>query len=527
MKRLSWGNVWTRGWKATLGLALGLAASRAAAEEVEWHAAPAPPPAVSILAPVPLPASPARPPASPDGFRPVSFSADTDAGSRVIFRAQMSDAPKAMPVGLPDGPNDPPAKKAAAGPPATEVLPPPTAILPGGDACGCAAGNPDGCGAFGVNDCCAPPTHCFWITTEGLVWWLKGQHVPPLVTAGLPIAALPGALGQPGTVVLFGGKMEGDDARGGARIHAGWWFDEEHTLGVDGGFFGLGQQSARFSAASLGTPALFRPFLNPGFAFNPATGTFVAIPPTQDAEAVAFPGALAGAVNVRLTSQFWGYDANLRTNLFNGCFPCLPGSGWTVDGYAGFRGLGLDENLLVSERLVSLVPGAPGLIALQDQFQTRNRFSGGQLGLDTELRWGDWFLSLGSRVALGDVHQSVTISGGTATTDAMGGIMFSSGGLLTQSSNIGHYTRDRFGVMSEGTINVGYQVTSWFRVFAGYNIIYLSTVVRPAAQINPAVNPTLIPLNGTTPVGPALPSFTFRSTDFFAQGLNLGLEFRW
>jgi hypothetical protein len=530
MNRLSWGRVLRRWWQTSLGLSLSLAATSASAGEIEWHAvsnAPSATPAVTMLAPVPLPDSRPGQPSEPGPLRAVSFSGGNDADTRVIFRAQMSDPPKAMPVGLPDGPNDPPAKKPFDGAPMPHVLPAPTSLWGScepGPGPSCAGGNPDGCGAFCANDCCGVPSNAFWVSAEALVWWVKGQALPPLVTVGSPTDALPGALGQPGTAVVFGGDNVGNAARGGGRMRAGWWFDEEHTLGIDGGFFVLGQQLTSFAGSSPGNPAVFRPFFNPGFAFDPATGTFVRIAPTPDAEAVAFPGALGGNISVRLTSQLWGYDANLRTHLWNGC--CGPWA-WTVDGYTGFRALGLDEKLDINERLISLIPGTPGSITVEDRFGTHNRFYGWQVGFDTELRYGNWFVDLGTKVALGDVHQTVNIFGQTQVTDVFGGVITSPGGLLAQSSNIGRHTRDRLAVLPEGTFNVGYQVTNWFRVYAGYNILYLSNVARPAAQINTVVNPTLIPLNGTSFVGPAQPSFTFRSTDFFAQGLNLGLEFRW
>ena len=53
-------------------------------------------------------------------------------------------------------------------------------------------------------------------------------------------------------------------------------------------------------------------------------------------------------------------------------------------------------------------------------------------------------------------------------------------------------------------------------------------MVRPGEQIDVAVNSTQVPtsvLFGPL-TGPARPAFNFRQSDFWAQGLNLGLEFR-
>src|SRR5437879_5413244 len=45
-----------------------------------------------------------------------------------------------------------------------------------------------------------------WVRGEYLLWWLRDSAPPPLVTTGPASAQVPGALGQPGTVVLFGGQ---------------------------------------------------------------------------------------------------------------------------------------------------------------------------------------------------------------------------------------------------------------------------------------------------------------------------------
>ena len=62
------------------------------------------------------------------------------------------------------------------------------------------------------------------------------------------------------------------------------------------------------------------------------------------------------------------------------------------------------------------------------------------------------------------------------------------------------------------------------RVFVGYDFLYLSDVVRAGDQVNLAVNPN--PLRGVTG-GPAQPVFIVRPSDFWAQGVNFGLEFRY
>ena len=75
----------------------------------------------------------------------------------------------------------------------------------------------------------------------------------------------------------------------------------------------------------------------------------------------------------------------------------------------------------------------------------------------------------------------------------------------------------------------GHDITDHLRIYAGYNFIYLNDVVRPADQINLNVNPRFQPsAAGPGPAtGPRQPSFFFRSSDYWAQGFNAGLMYRY
>ncbi|HEY1859848.1 MAG TPA: BBP7 family outer membrane beta-barrel protein, partial [Gemmataceae bacterium] len=202
----------------------------------------------------------------------------------------------------------------------------------------------------------------------------------------------------------------------------------------------------------------------------------------------------------------------------------------------GFRYVGLADNLQIGEAL-TVLPAATGVtqvvpvgttFQVSDRFHTSNRFYGGHVGLDTEYRRGRWFLDLKGKVALGSNHEVVNIGGNTIVTAPGAAPVNLTGGLLALSSNIGRFSRDMFVVAPEATINLGYQVTPAMRVFVGYNFLYLSNVVRAGNQIDPIVNPNLIPsTTGTTPSLPVRPAFAFKGTDFWAQGVNFGLEFRY
>jgi hypothetical protein len=359
-----------------------------------------------------------------------------------------------------------------------------------------------------VPDCA--PERCLWFDAEFLLWWVKGDPLPPLLTTS-PQGSL-GILGRPGTQVLFGGKDEDDGVRPGARFTLGAWLDECDT-GVEATFLFLGRRAADFRAGSTGDPLLARP------VFNLATGA-------EDSQlvAVAANPSLAnllptsGVFAASYESSLWGLELNGLRNL-------SAGTGHRVDALGGVRFLTLDERLDVAEALL-ISPGAvegPGtLLQIHDGFRTGNQFYGPQAGLRALWSCDRWSLLVQGKLSMGVVHQTADVEGTTVTTAAGGGTSVFSGGLLAQPSNLGHYARDNFAVLPEAGLTVGCRLTPWLRATFGYNFLYLSSAVRQGEQINRVVDVRQLP---PAPPAPAQPTFPFRATDFWAQGLDFGLEF--
>ncbi len=366
---------------------------------------------------------------------------------------------------------------------------------------------------------CSGECHCcpldrLYGSAEYLLWTIKGSRFPPLVTTGLVQGGgVGGNLGGPGTFVLFGGSTADNEERSGGRFTLGYWLDDCQIYGLEGSYFFLGQRSIGFNANSNTIPVLARPF------FNVNAGM-------EDREVVAAPGLATGSVGVSSSSRLWGWEANLRRNVCCGC--C-----YRLDLLTGFRYLELDEGLRVTED-VQVLPNAPSPLAgdhfdVSDSFDTRNRFYGGQIGAAAEIRRGRWALGWNGKVALGDVRQVVNIEGSQLLVTPQGGVQRFQGGLLALPSNIGEVTRDRFAVVPETGINLSYQVTPRLRLFVGYTFLYFSNVVRPGDQIDRALDVAQIP-NVPSPPPPAgliHPAVLFKSTDFWAQGVNFGVEFRY
>ncbi len=367
-----------------------------------------------------------------------------------------------------------------------------------------------------------PATDRYFVQAEYLLWWVNRGDIPVLATtAPEPNPADPNAtvgfLGRPGSSVLLGPGGFGSTARNGFRVRAGAWLD--NGCGIDGSFFFLGQRTNRFEIASPQFPVITRPIFAPNV--NPVTGQ-----PIGEFGEVVAGGGTQGRLLVEQSSRLWGADLNFRSCINR---TCVARSEWFV----GYRHLNLDEDLRVSELIVAGPNDAPQpagtRIFVQDQFQARNRFHGGQVGLAMGRQWGRIVADARASVALGVTHQIVDIAGsqllqqpGQATPSTF------AGGLLAAGPNLGRFTNNEFSVVPELTFNVGYMLTPTVRAYVGYNFLYWTNVARPGNQIDRVVDLTFVP--NSPPVaysGVNRPQPTFHQSDLWAQGLQLGMEVRW
>jgi hypothetical protein len=94
---------------------------------------------------------------------------------------------------------------------------------------------------------------------------------------------------------------------------------------------------------------------------------------------------------------------------------------------------------------------------------------------------------------------------------------------------MGHFHRDEFAVLPEIGVKLGYRLTDAILLTAGYSFLYWSEVARPGDQVDLALNPSQLPTSsgGGTLMGAARPAATLHSTDFWAHGLNVGIELRY
>lgn len=369
------------------------------------------------------------------------------------------------------------------------------------------------------NSCWANDPGPYWVRAEWLLWDTSGMNLPALITTGPPSDA-PGALGQQGTQILFGAEEVNSCAVSGGRIRFGRWLGPCQSWGIEGEYFSLENQTTQFIGSSRGSPVLARPF------FDVLNGEETSLP-------IAAPNTSEGTVVATATSGFQGVGVSLRHTLccknlcYPGiCQPCTVPGGNRVGVLAGYRYLRLDDNVSVIEGVTSLdQQEEDGSFVLSDRFDTTNQFHGAEIGFVWELRRCRWSLELLSKLALGNTRSGIRVNGATTFLDSEDANE-ETGGLLAQRTNIGNYTRDRFAVVPQIGATLGYNLTCRLKFTVGYSLIYWSQVIRAGDVISLDVNSNLIPPEVEPFTGPLRPQLVNCYTDYWAQGLNLGLDYR-
>jgi hypothetical protein len=341
---------------------------------------------------------------------------------------------------------------------------------------------------------------CLWGEADSLLWWMKHSPVSlPLVTSG------------PGNTVALGGHDVSMDLRTGARFTVGNWWDDEQCIGTSATYFFLTSETQRQSVRSGGEPG----------SLGLALPFFDVTLPGESSIRIAQPGAFAGAAMLSISNEMQGVE-------LNGLARILGHDSLRVHLLGGLRFWQFNEGLLLQTNSSS-VGLQPDALYTEDRFAARNNFWGGQIGVQVESRWNSLLLQVQGKVALGGMHEEVNTSGLLITNQFNhAGLQFFPSGYLAQPTNNGFPSRTRWAVLPELNLRVGYQVTAWLGVQVGYTFLYASSLVRPGDQIDRGINSTQSPaITGqpsTTALGPQRPAPMLNSTDFWAQGLTLGLS---
>ncbi|GAC1339837.1 MAG: hypothetical protein NVSMB18_08760 [Acetobacteraceae bacterium] len=376
----------------------------------------------------------------------------------------------------------------------------------------------------------------FYGSVEYLNWSVKDAPLSiPLVSTG-PSQNKEGFLVNAGTTILYGAPfapaLGGRDHQGfpdisGSRLTLGYRLDLPQLTAVELSGFALARRSVKFSAGgnTSGGPGIRIPVFS-NVAYAPGGGcdienASVCLVRGEDGVPVFLPDAVSGRVTIRNTLQLWGAD-------LTGVRTLAAGSGWELSGLAGPRYLQLSEGLGLTDTIV----GVPGTFfdgqrgTANDSFKTSNRFYGAALGLRGTYAYGPFSAELTGRLAVGLSHEVLSVQGiyrdaGPTMLPANAGQY----GIFAQPANEGRFSANKFAVVPDLQIKLGYDITPAFGITVGYSALYDSNVIRPGDQMTRNIpKGQTFQQDGTAP-STTSPARLFRTSDFFAHGLNAGVRF--
>jgi len=354
-----------------------------------------------------------------------------------------------------------------------------------------------------------PDESWLWGRAEYLLWWTRGMSTPPLATTSLDgtVQGQAGVLGLPGTSILSGATRVLGGSRSGGRFTLGAWLDDYHDRGVEATYLLLEDDSTTFVGSGSDRSILARPF------FNIQNGT-------PDARLIVFPNLVDGVLTTETATELQTFDFLYRRVIRRW-------RGSRLDLVLGYRYADLDDLLQVTESTQSLSgPTVGSTIDLFDRFDTENTFNGGTIGIKFLRKvYRCWSIEAVANVALGSTRSKASVTGQTISTTAQGGSATTPNGLLTQQTNIGSYSRAKFSTVSEFGVSLRRSFTRRLSARVGYTFLYWTSVARAGEQVDLDINPSQIP-PGTLQGAPR-PAFPFATTNFWAQGLNFGLEYKY
>ena len=253
-----------------------------------------------------------------------------------------------------------------------------------------------------------------WARGDYLLWWTQGMGVPALATTSTngTLQDDAGVLGLLNTSVLFGNGDLLDESRSGGRVILGMWLDPCHQNGLEFSYLGLDQEDATFRGNADQFSILARPFEN-------------VVAGAQDARLIAFPDLIEGNLAIDVWTEFQTGEVLLRRSGVPTCWS-------SVDFFLGYRYAELKDGVQISESTISLAEPTTGTtFQLDDRFETRNQFQGGQVGVRLLGYTAPlWAFELTGKMALGNTQSRTTIAGQTVVTVPTGEIDDSIRGLV-------------------------------------------------------------------------------------------------
>jgi hypothetical protein len=356
-----------------------------------------------------------------------------------------------------------------------------------------------------------------WASVDYTHFWLKGQRISAPVATVIPgntdlsASFAAGGIADPNARILFGQQTVDYAPSSGVQATVGVALSERWGLEMSGFYQSRVQRQSL--ANSAGDPGL-------GLPFQDFSGLFAPVG-TNSAGIFAGrfgPDVVGGFVGIDTNTQLYGAEANAIAFGTDSATSRL-------DVLAGFRYLTLEDQLTIGAGVTS---GGDGTTF--DRFRTQNRFYGPQLGARYSRAFDQFVVRGEAKCALGVTRAENAITGQSILPTSIGGGMVNEG-FYAVGTNIGTTTRNRFAVVPEVGLSMGYRLCDGVTFNVGYQFLYWSSVTRAGDQVderyNVVYNPVFRTFTGPNPAEPRFPACIERTSDFWMHGVTAGVELRY
>jgi len=252
------------------------------------------------------------------------------------------------------------------------------------------------------------------------------------------------------------------------RVTLGTWFDSDRCIGLEGNV--LRSENKSKSNTITSTAATDQPLLIP---FRNRTSN------AEAAGIVANPPVSTGLFSMVNTFQFGSAEANGLLCL--GRSDCCE-----FDFLLGARYMRLEESLGITTQ--SSVAVSNVTTTKFDDFVTRDEFFGGQIGGKLSFRTHNLYFDTTALLAVGNTHQTLTVAGLTGRSTTSTGAALGTptlGGNFTSATNIRQDPRDELSLVPTFQMKAGVNLSSNLSVFAAYDFLYWTPIIRPGDQVDP------------------------------------------
>ncbi len=334
-----------------------------------------------------------------------------------------------------------------------------------------------------------------FVTADYLLWYRRGQSLPPLVTSSPAATTRPNVGVLPAATVQYGDAVLGDGSTSGFRFEIGHWLDNCKYRSLTFRAWGSGKQTLDFFADQTDFPKMGRPYFDGG----------------ERAIVLTFTGEQNGSISVTGNSEVYGGDFLMRRLA-------LAGMGGRIDWLLGYQTMFINEDVSIVSSTTTLVQVGvvpPGTTTINREFfDVENRYHAAAFGLQGHYREGPLGLEALFKMGFGQISRTATLSG----VELSNGVPVANGGLLVRDSNRGTYRDSDFAVSPEIQLSLSYQLTRKLDFTFGYSFIAVDNAIQPDDAIDRVVS---------FAAGAQRPRADLEPDPYWLQGIHFGLDYNY